>query len=318
MKVLNIHELELKAPPERVGAQVDSLASPRDALRPRRTWPAMAFDRTLDVGAKGGHRPIRYIVEAYEPGRSVKFRFIAPKGFDGFHKYEVRRPAGRSVVLRHTLKMTTRGCASKGSVHLAAPRLRERPESLQGILAHELSHLHLQQHLGRVAWSLVPAGFHEGLAVSAPGGGGAEKLLPQQARDAIVQGRAFCPDGSQNPLFPRTAHAYGLEPQMFYRQSEPPVSQMRRGSPARFRVLMEGLYAGGAARLSVRGRLRAVARTVLGCLRPGHRGRPPRPGRRSGEPASAEGDQASSRYPGWRLPGAVQASTFYVGTPVAG
>ena len=31
---------------------------------------------------------------------------------------------------------------------------------------------------------------------------------------------------------------------MFYRQSELLVSQMRRGSPARFRVLMEGLYAG--------------------------------------------------------------------------
>ena len=137
----------------------------------------------------------------------MKFRFIAPKGFDGFHKYEVRCPAGRSVVLRHTVKMTTRGCASKGSVHLAAPRLRERPESLQGILAHELSRLHLQQHLGRVAWSRVPAWFHKGLAVSASGGGGAEKFLPQQARDAIVQGRAFRPDGSQNPLFPRTAHA---------------------------------------------------------------------------------------------------------------
>jgi hypothetical protein len=40
----------------------------------------MRFDRGLQVGATGGHGPIRYMVDRYEPGSSVAFRFTVPKG----------------------------------------------------------------------------------------------------------------------------------------------------------------------------------------------------------------------------------------------
>lgn len=88
MKILNVHERELQASPDRVGALIDSLAFRDDALWPKHAWPRMEFDRPLSVGARGGHGPIRYFVEEYVPGESIKFRFTGPKGFNGFHGYE--------------------------------------------------------------------------------------------------------------------------------------------------------------------------------------------------------------------------------------
>lgn len=111
MKVLNIHERELQATPERVGALIDSLASRDDALWPKQSWPRMELDRPLGVGAQGGHGPVRYLVEEYTPGQSIKFYFTGPKGFNGFHGYERVGTTGKTVVLRHTLKMATHGPA---------------------------------------------------------------------------------------------------------------------------------------------------------------------------------------------------------------
>jgi hypothetical protein len=110
MKVINVHERELNASPAGIGALIDSLASDRDLLWPYYSWPRMEFDRPLAVGATGGHGPIRYFVEAYTPGRSIRFRFIGPKGFDGFHCYDII-PASDDVILRHTLEMRAHGPA---------------------------------------------------------------------------------------------------------------------------------------------------------------------------------------------------------------
>jgi len=110
MKVINVHERELNASPASVGALIDSLATDKDLLWPSHSWPRMEFDRPLSVGVTGGHGPVRYLVEAYTPGWSVRFRFIRPKGFDGFHCYDVF-PAGDKIILRHTLEMQAHGTA---------------------------------------------------------------------------------------------------------------------------------------------------------------------------------------------------------------
>lgn len=111
VKVLNIHERELQATSDEVGSLIDSLASREDALWPRLSWPRMKFDRELRVDAWGGHGPIRYFVEGYAPGKSIKFRFSGPRGFDGFHGYECIKTTTNTALLRHTLKMTTHGVA---------------------------------------------------------------------------------------------------------------------------------------------------------------------------------------------------------------
>ena len=59
LRVLNVHDRNIAAPPDAVGALIDSLASDDDALWPSRTWPRMYLDRPLGVGAIGGHGPIR-------------------------------------------------------------------------------------------------------------------------------------------------------------------------------------------------------------------------------------------------------------------
>ncbi len=111
MKVRNVHEREIEAEPSQVGVLIDSLVSKEDRLWPRHAWPRMALDRALGVGATGGHGPIRYFVEEYTAGNSIKFRFTRPKGFDGHHIFEITSGLQQPVVLRHTLKMNTRGLA---------------------------------------------------------------------------------------------------------------------------------------------------------------------------------------------------------------
>lgn len=110
MFVINLHDRSLATSPEKVGALIDTLGTQDDRLWPRERWPSIRFDRPLQVGAKGGHGPIRYEVEAYSPGRLVRFRFSSPRGFDGTHMYEVVT-RGKSVTLRHLLKMNVRRAA---------------------------------------------------------------------------------------------------------------------------------------------------------------------------------------------------------------
>lgn len=111
MKVRNVHERVIDVPALDLAFLLDGLASPEDALWPRHLWPAMKFDRPLQVGAVGGHGPIRYTVEAYEPGQHVRFRFTAPRGFHGTHAFSVEPVDQGRARLRHILEMRTTGPA---------------------------------------------------------------------------------------------------------------------------------------------------------------------------------------------------------------
>ena len=116
------------------------------------------------------------------------------------------------------------GSASLGTIHLS-PRLLQTPERTQAVLAHELSHLHLQQPIGTVAWARIPSWFHEGLATLVSNGGGAETVTAQEAREALAHGQHFVPEESQWALFPRNASSYGLRPHMYYpKKSSSPIN----------------------------------------------------------------------------------------------
>ena len=121
MRVLNVHERRLAAAPAAVGALLDGLGSRHDRLWPRDRWPAMRLDRPLQVGAAGGHGPIRYRVERYEPGRLVEFRFLGPSGFRGSHRFEIGGEADGTTRLAHVVEMTAAGWAVLGWVLALRP-----------------------------------------------------------------------------------------------------------------------------------------------------------------------------------------------------
>ena len=87
--VENIHAREFPVDARRLGALIDALGTEEDRLWPRHRWPPMRFDEPMRPGASGGHGPIRYVVESYDPHHTVRFRFTAPAGFMGWHEFEV-------------------------------------------------------------------------------------------------------------------------------------------------------------------------------------------------------------------------------------
>ncbi|WP_216215997.1 SRPBCC family protein [Amycolatopsis aidingensis] len=111
MGVVNQHARRLPGSTADAGALIDGLAGQGDRLWPSDQWPAMRLDRPLGAGAAGGHGPIRYQVESYTPGLAIRFRFGAPRGFDGFHEFTLHRSGAGETELRHLLVLRLRGRA---------------------------------------------------------------------------------------------------------------------------------------------------------------------------------------------------------------
>jgi hypothetical protein len=108
VRIDNVHERALPVAPQAAGRLLDGLSSRPDPLWPEGPWPPMRFDRPLGVGADGGHGPIRYRVEQYEPGRRAAFRFTGPPGLTGTHEWRVAA-AGDGCSLRHAIAGRTTG-----------------------------------------------------------------------------------------------------------------------------------------------------------------------------------------------------------------
>lgn len=108
---VNVHERVIPASVDAVGRMIDTLGSSGDRIWPHERWPALKLDRPLQVGAAGGHGPIRYRVESYEPGRRVRFRFLSPEGFVGTHGFDVEDAGEGAGKLRHVIEMQTVGRA---------------------------------------------------------------------------------------------------------------------------------------------------------------------------------------------------------------
>ena len=112
MHVVNVHQRLLHASPERVSELLASLGSPGDRLWPRNGWPPMRLDAPVAPGAAGGHGPIRYRVEAWEPGRLVRFRFHRMAGIAGWHAFEILDATAQHCVLEHRMEATLTGLAA--------------------------------------------------------------------------------------------------------------------------------------------------------------------------------------------------------------
>jgi hypothetical protein len=102
MRITNVHERTIAAPADRLGELLNTLASDNDMFWPHENWPAIRFDRPLQVGATGGHGGGPYTITSYTPGRHIRFDF-AGHGRSGFHEFHVQPLVGGSSLLRHSL-----------------------------------------------------------------------------------------------------------------------------------------------------------------------------------------------------------------------
>ena len=111
MKVINIHKRDLNQPKAKIADLFKTLASDNDMMLATDKWPRMKLDQGLQLGSKGGHGPIRYTVQAYQPGDFIQFVFTQPKDFNGFHRFEIMELGEARTRIKHTIDMRTSGKA---------------------------------------------------------------------------------------------------------------------------------------------------------------------------------------------------------------
>lgn len=107
--IRNVHERHIDAPVGVTGRLLDGLGRDEDRLWPSPAWVPMRLDRPVQVGAAGGHGPIRYEVTEYEPGRRVRFQFHPGVGALGFHELRVEPLGPKRSRVTHELVATTSG-----------------------------------------------------------------------------------------------------------------------------------------------------------------------------------------------------------------
>lgn len=109
MRIVNVHDRTFDSDASGLAHYIDSLGSTGDRQWPSAQWPAMVMRAGLAAGSAGGHGPIRYVVEAYQPGQGVTFRFTRPRGWRGIHGFLIEDLPDRGVRLTHTLEMDASG-----------------------------------------------------------------------------------------------------------------------------------------------------------------------------------------------------------------
>lgn len=111
VRIVNRHVRTFDRHSSDLARYIDLLGSAEDRMWPAARWPAMVVKAGLTTGAAGGHGPIRYVVERYEPGRSVMFRFTRPHGWRGTHRFLIEDlPDGRAR-FSHELRMEAWGAS---------------------------------------------------------------------------------------------------------------------------------------------------------------------------------------------------------------
>jgi hypothetical protein len=111
LRVINIHKRTINQSKAKIAEMFKTLATDNDMILATDKWSPMKLDNGLQAGSKGGHGPIRYLVQEYKPGESIKFKFTKPTGFNGFHKFEITETGSNKTELKHTIDMNTSGAA---------------------------------------------------------------------------------------------------------------------------------------------------------------------------------------------------------------
>ncbi|MBA3263316.1 MAG: DUF3995 domain-containing protein, partial [Thermoleophilaceae bacterium] len=110
MKIHNVHSRELPGTQDQIGALIDDLGTPEDRLWPTDRWTTtpLELDGPLAVGTQSRQgllrlTQMRQVVDVYEPGRRIEFRFTPGLGIVGTHRLEVQPLGADRTRLTHTL-----------------------------------------------------------------------------------------------------------------------------------------------------------------------------------------------------------------------
>ena len=128
----------------------------------------------------------------------------------------------------------TRGSSTTDEVYISA-KLRDKIDTLPGILIHELSHVHIRQYTG--TWRYIrdiPGWFLEGIGVLTSAGAGAESVSSQEAIQYLKNNPAFLLQDRGGIYRHKYAHDYGLKPHMYYRLASLYVAYLRQSNPQGF------------------------------------------------------------------------------------
>ncbi|RSC93654.1 hypothetical protein [Tenacibaculum singaporense] len=109
MKVINVHHRTYSISIEKITELFDTLSGKNDKVWPVEKWPQMIFKEGIKGGASGGHGPIRYTVEKYNPKELIQFRFTKPSGFIGTHRFEIKEIQNNQTQVTHIIEMNTKG-----------------------------------------------------------------------------------------------------------------------------------------------------------------------------------------------------------------
>ncbi|PPD46145.1 MAG: hypothetical protein CTY15_01860 [Methylocystis sp.] len=146
------------------------------------------------------------------------------------------------------------GVSRAGRAILSPTLCHDERERLEGVLTHELSHVHFSGWRARNA-PRPPTWFTEGLAVMVSEGGGAEGVSDADAAQAIRDGYAVILDGrswldfaalgfEKAPVTPSGFDAYSWRQRLAFRQASVFLSWLREKDPARFSALLRDLERG--------------------------------------------------------------------------
>lgn len=118
------------------------------------------------------------------------------------------------------------------------------PETVDGVLLHELSHLHLRQHLGFWRSYAVPKWFHEGLATLVSGGAGAGRVTEEGSKKRILSGSHFIPADKRIRFGSKTVGELYSGTYRYNHQARMFVEFLMEKNHAAFRVALAEIIAG--------------------------------------------------------------------------
>ncbi|MEW6584160.1 MAG: basic secretory protein-like protein [Nitrospirota bacterium] len=184
-----------------------------------------------------GARDIALKVSAYLPGAISKIEKELSRPFMKAVRLYVFR-SDEDFALHTGVSNQEWGVMMSEKVYLSGIIRKAPDDHIKAILTHELVHLYLLQRLGWDGFNMgLPIWFKEGLAELISGGTAMVAVSESAAAQAILSGKRFEPE-ARGRLLPPEQYRYGLEPHMFYRQTEMFVAYLKSIDEKRFRAFI--------------------------------------------------------------------------------